>query len=237
SNSTPAAGSGGIKVAKNEYGSGAGARFNLTFNSSLRTLTVNVTNLSDNNDSGTRTVQVGPNNTNVGFHAGALLGFGFEVNPNSLVLDRSGYDRSTGVANSAYNLPGVSGADSNVPNSFYDPLNFGHAPAYNVDVGVYWDGSSSDRLDAGKGATYVFRFESTNFNSAIFNPSLFWSSNASNQVDFSVVFNSTENKADWDKVAIAFPLMPIPEPSTYGLIGAGVLLGVAVLRRRRRTGV
>lgn len=51
--------------------------------------------------------------------------------------------------------------------------------------------------------------------------------------EWEVVFAGSESEPA-ARLYVALPQTPVPEPSTYGLIGAGVLLGVAALRRRNR---
>lgn len=52
---------------------------------------------------------------------------------------------------------------------------------------------------------------------------------------FTTVLNSDPQVADWlvrGNDPVTGNLVPVPEPSTYGLIGAGALLGLVALRRR-----
>ncbi len=237
-----------------EEDQGAGARLNVNFDVPGQTLRIHVTNLSG----GWRTVGAGAEQALVKFGTGTLTGFGFETNPGNLWANAF-----ASWSNTAFNAPGVWGSDAInfVLNQNYTLNGGGAAQPYYMDLGTSSSGNVHAGLASGHGATFRFRFTSpaSGFDAATFNPyDFFFRDNDADPWDMSFRFQQTSGLHSGrgaqfsgcygscahpcdddgsDKVAVAFHLeedLQVPEPSTYGLIGAAALLGLVVTRRLRR---
>jgi len=94
-------------------------------------------------------------------------------------------------------------------------------------------GSPSDGLAGGYSAAFRFQFDGDLSN---FNATHFFSNNGSD-ADFGFRYQGVA-VVNSEKIVYfvddTFGAPPIPEPSTYGFLGAGVLFGVAILKRRRQ---
>lgn len=248
----------GLGVYANEN-QGAGARLSLTFDAAAKKLAIDLTNLSG----GVRTVGTGAAQQDIYFGTGTLMGFGFETNPDNLYatafsswasasLNAPGtFGSDTIDFNLAqnYNLSG-----GGALNPFY--MDVGTATGGNVN-----GGNPGAGLASGHGAKFRFTFGSPAFDAATFNPFDFFFRDADPDIyDMSFRFQQTGGLDQCqpdagrkgkgfgdcftqchddgsDKVAIVFNTefdYEVPEPSTYGLIGAGALLGLALHRRFRR---
>ncbi len=233
---------------------GAGARLSLDFDTAAKRLAISVTNLSG----GWRTVGVGDEQDTLYFGTGTLMGFGFETNPDNLQATSF-----ASWASSALNA-GPAGLDPiNFSLAQNYDLSGGGANQFYMDAGTAASGNVNggnpgNGLAAGYGAKFLFTFNTPSFNAATFNPLDFFFRDADPDIyDMSFRFQQTgglgtastpgrhsghftdcfENDNGSDKVAIVFNLeqdFEVPEPSTYGLIGAGALLALALHRRFRR---
>ncbi len=223
---------------------GAGARLSFNFDALAKTIRIDVTNLSG----GWRTVGGAGGEENVFFGAGTLNGFGFDTAPSNLTANAFG-----AWGNSAFNAAGVGGTDwvNFSLNQNFNLNGGGRSQPYYMDIGTHSSGSVHAGLAAGRGASFLFKFDTSEFDSDLFNPiDFFFNDLDSSMWDMSFRFQQTSGLYNThrctyhcncgdngsDKVAIAFHLeedLQVPEPSTYGLIGAGALL-VLVLRRRLR---
>ncbi len=234
-----------------EENQGAGARLSFNFDAAAQTLRIDVTNLSG----GWRTVGAGAAQQLVRFGTGTLTGFGFETNPDNLWANRF-----AAWTNPAFNAPGIWGSDAInfVLNQNYELNGGGSDHPYYMDLGTSSSGNVHAGLASGYGASFRFRFTSTTsgFDAATFNPyDFFFRDTDADPWDMSFRFQQTSglpatyfsgcyNPCDnpcgnegSDKVAVAFHLeedLQVPEPSTYGLLGAAALLGLVVTRRLRR---
>ena len=232
-----------------EEDQGAGARLSFDFDSAAKTLQIDITNLSG----GWRTVGFGAEQQVVRFGSGTLTGFGFETNPGNLWANRF-----AAWGDSALNAPGVWGTDSIgfALSQNYTLNGGGAAQPYSMDLGAAHSGNVHSGLAAGHGASFRFRFTAPGsaFDAATFNPyDFFFRDTDSDQWDMSFRFQQTDGRfATWDKchpgcyspcgegsdkVAVSFNLendYQVPEPSTYGLLGAAALAGLALFRRLRR---
>lgn len=221
-----------------EEDQGAGARVSFSFNSTYKMIRIDLTNLSG----GWRTVGVGDEQELVHFGAGTLKGFGFETAPNNLTATGS-----LAWGNSSLNLPGVFGTDwvNFALNQDYNLNGGGSSHPYYMDVGASSSGNVHAGLSAGHGATFLFAFNTPDFDASLFNPlDFFFNDLDADPWDMAFRFQQTSGLFDHrcvdsgsDKVALAFHLeedFEVPEPSTYGLIGAGALLALVLRRRLRR---
>jgi hypothetical protein len=212
------------KVAANEN-TGAGARLFFDFNSTLGTLTVDVTNYS------------GYTYNSTSLSPGTLMGFGFELNPQNLTLTNFTQSLMAGL-----NVSGVVGAEPGGIN-FSAVTNYSIAGLASVDIGADatgqgQGGNPDNGLAGGFGARFVFTFSGVD--TAKFNPDDFWFTNPTTTADMIFRFQATgTDRKGSDKTALYFGGNgggegegdPVPEPSTYGLIGALILIGLIAKRR------
>lgn len=245
----------GLGVYANEN-QGAGARLSLNFDTTTRVLGIDVTNLSG----GVRTVGTGAAQQNVFFGAGTLMGFGFETNPDNLLA--TWFGAWTNTAFNAPGTFGGDAINFNLTQDYN--LSGGTGSPFYMDVGTATGGNvnggnPSAGLSAGHGASFRFRFNSAAFDATTFNPFDFFFRDTDPDIyDMSFRFQQTSGLGQYDsarrsdsfghsfaqcdndgsdKVAIVFNTeydYEVPEPSTYGLIGAGALLALALHRRFRR---
>lgn len=234
----------GVLTAEDQY---AGARLSFNFDSLAKTLRIDVTNLSG----GWHIVGVGDEMEIKLFGAGTLTGFGFETAPDELTA--TAFDAG---GNSAFNAFGYFGTDwvnfvLNQPFDLSGGGGGGDGP-FDMDVGASRTGNVSAGLAAGHGASFLFTFNTPDFEANLFNPlDFFFLDDDADTWDMSFRFQQTSGiykdhrcthycdcgGEGSDKVALAFHLeedFQVPEPSTYGLLGAGALLALALGRRFRR---
>lgn len=185
---------------------GVKAKFTFTFNDSLDTVTVGIDNTI-----------AGINGAN-----GRITSFGFNTPFTATQLGIGGANVSfTENADGTWNK--------------FVPFNLNPAPLqdFGVGLGTTEEGGGGGGIQFGETATFVFTFPD-------FVGTAGWGGADSLVVRFQSVLNSQGVPGDSDKV-FGTPgddpggdLGVIPEPSTYGMLGALALLGMMVVRQMRR---
>lgn len=154
------------------------------------------------------------------------------------ILTQFGFDRSTGLSlvSGSYSQALASGSGSE-PSGINFVLDVGQdIGSWNFDFGA--DSSSEVKgLSGGYSAVFNFKFTGTASALSKFNSAGFFANNGTDS-DMGFRFDNVGPGCDSDYDKFAFWVddtsnTPIPEPSTYGMMAAGLLLGVVGFKRYR----
>jgi hypothetical protein len=209
----------------NNSGVAVNAKFEFSVSPTVGTLKLTLTNLA-----GTAKSIWGEGAGN--YTSGILTQFAFDI-PSNLKLI-SGSTRFTEAL-----APGNGGETGGIDFELDVPQTIG---AWSYDFGAD-SVSEAKGLAGGFSAIFTFKFTGTttaNTPAALanFNTGNFFKTNgsASNDPDMGFRFENVGPGCDDDFDKFAYWVNdnpPIPEPSTYGLMGAGALVGAIIVKRRR----
>lgn len=212
---------------------------NLTF--SFRGLTGGPVNTSNSELAGGRVTinltNIAATSFNVSFNIENLSGLNTLVgNPSSLVSFGPGVFTGLGFSVQSpwtfTTMNAVTGWASQAPGSFSP------SPTFSYEVGAETTNGTNDSIPGlGANQTFVFNFSKGAMQAAPTIASVFEAFAGGSYFVFRI--QATGGQAGSDKVGIDLgggpPFgNPVPEPSTYGLIGAMALLGLMVVRQIRR---
>lgn len=142
---------------------------------------------------------------------------------------------------SSYNVASVGLSDSN--NDTLNGAVFTELSAWNDDNPGYWAGYGADGTGNGVDLTLwsLDNISTMYFDAGPFSPKAAFHGEAifdlTGYADYTALFPSANSSGDitiWNNNGTLGTWQAIPEPSSYGLLGAGALTLVAHVRRRRR---
>jgi hypothetical protein len=224
---------------------GVVTRFSIWIDAGTNTLTVDIDNA--------RPLTSGSNT-----QVGTITGFGFNTpwtignqagdNPGTVAVAAKWTQKNSGHYGVPTAFPTTSSGIKNADDFWSEKTPYNLAPSsFNNDYGVSAQ-TPNIGIEYGEKATFVFTFQDITV--ADFAGFLNNNATTANKYDFSVRWQEVGTKSDYgrhgdecadgsDKGGFDVPffqegdLPPTPEPSTYGLMGAGALLGLVAHRRMK----
>ena len=184
-------------------------------------------------DPTTNTLTVAVDNTYIGDNnaKGTVTSFGF----NTPFTDAQLGDNGSNVSFTQVFTQKLPGHNPDKWQKF-EPYQISQNGGYSTDLGVGTGntptgGSAKDGIKFGEKATFTFTFQDFTPEQVIG----FFDQPSDVIVRWQEVRNnSTSGQSDYGWAGFPDELPPTPEPSTYGLMGAAALVGLAVFRRRQQ---